>query len=331
MDFPVKDNSKQIAFLGWNHPAEKSLEKLAKLGWVSVLIVPSMENWRAESVLSIARKYDIKVEVKISKLKNYDYSIIVCSNYPKIVPEKWLKDKIAINCHWSLLPKYRGMHSTAWALINGEEYIGQSIHFMDCEFDTGDIIVQSSIKVDEHMDITDIFSDLSDLEAENLYNVINEYFNSGFIPRVKQDETLATYVPRRTERMGRIDWTKPSKEIWNLTRALPVSYYPPAYTYLEGKRLEIIETETVESVPYMCLSGEIVRVLKDEGVFIKTGDSVIKITKVRFSGDSEILNADLALTRGMHLGLDLEDEVFDLKQKIDELTNQVEFLKKHSK
>jgi methionyl-tRNA formyltransferase len=325
-NFPIKNTSNQIAFLGWNHPAQKSFEKLAKQGWVSVLILPSMENWRAESVLSIARKYDIKVEAKISKLENYNYSIIVCSNYPKIVPEKWLKDKIAINCHWSLLPKYRGMHSTAWALINGDEYIGQSIHFMEGEFDTGDVIVQSSIKVDEYMDITDIFKALSDLEADNLHNVIEEYFKSGIINRDKQNEDHAIYVPRRTERMGRIDWAKSSKEIWNLTRALPVSYYPPAYTYLGENILEIIEAELVDSDPYVCIPGEIVRVQKNYGVNVKTGDSVIKINKVRKFGEREILDATDVLARGMHLGIDLEDEIFSLKKKVIELTNQIELL-----
>jgi methionyl-tRNA formyltransferase len=318
--------NKQIAFLGWNHPAEKSFEKLAKQGWIAVLIVPEIEDWRSEGVLSIASKYNIKVEQRISEMKKYSYDIVVCSNYPKLIPEKWLKNKIGINCHWSLLPKYRGMHSTAWALINGEKNIGQSLHFMEGGFDTGDIIVQSYVEVKDEMQITDIFLALSELEANNLFMVISKYFKSGTISRTKQNEELATYVPQRTIKMGRIDWDKPSQEIWNLTRALPVHFYPPAFTYLEDKIIEIIELEIIDSAPYKCIPGVIVRVEKNIGVSVKTGDSVLLIKKVRFFGENSILNADDVLKRGMHLGINLEDEVFEMKKIIGQLSKKIRSL-----
>lgn len=49
---------------------------------------------------------------------------------------------LAANFHASLLPAYRGKHPLYWALRNGEEWVGLTVHVMDHELDTGDILYQ---------------------------------------------------------------------------------------------------------------------------------------------------------------------------------------------
>lgn len=58
------------------------------------------------------------------------------------------KNKI-INIHYSLLPKYRGYHSTVWAIINDEKYLGLTIHEMSEYIDDGDIIYQYKVENDK--------------------------------------------------------------------------------------------------------------------------------------------------------------------------------------
>ena len=57
-----------------------------------------------------------------------------------------LSKKIIINTHPSLLPKYRGVHALAWAMINMEEELGFSIHLMNEYVDDGDILEQFRVK-----------------------------------------------------------------------------------------------------------------------------------------------------------------------------------------
>ncbi len=50
-----------------------------------------------------------------------------------------------LNLHPSLLPHYRGPHPLFWMFRNGEVHTGVTIHFMDEELDTGDIVLQAPL------------------------------------------------------------------------------------------------------------------------------------------------------------------------------------------
>jgi methionyl-tRNA formyltransferase len=58
---------------------------------------------------------------------------------PRILP---------VNFHASLLPAYRGLHPLYWALHNGEQYAGLTVHVMDEGIDTGDILYQVQVPVE---------------------------------------------------------------------------------------------------------------------------------------------------------------------------------------
>lgn len=53
----------------------------------------------------------------------------------------------AFNLHPSLLPKYRGCSSLAWAMIHGEEYAGYTYHYIDQGIDTGDVLLQRRMPI----------------------------------------------------------------------------------------------------------------------------------------------------------------------------------------
>ena len=55
-----------------------------------------------------------------------------------------------INLHTSLLPKYRGMMPTFWALLNNERYIGVSVFIMDEGIDSGKIIIQEKVNIEKN-------------------------------------------------------------------------------------------------------------------------------------------------------------------------------------
>lgn len=52
-----------------------------------------------------------------------------------------------INLHTGLLPKYRGLMPTFWAMKNKEKFIGISVFFVDEGIDSGPIIVQQKIEI----------------------------------------------------------------------------------------------------------------------------------------------------------------------------------------
>jgi methionyl-tRNA formyltransferase len=54
-----------------------------------------------------------------------------------------------VNGHPSLLPRYRGPVPVAWAVRNGEREIGLTYHLMEAQFDTGPILAQKRVPLDD--------------------------------------------------------------------------------------------------------------------------------------------------------------------------------------
>jgi len=139
-----------------------------------------------------------------------------------------------INLHPSLLPQYRGRASINWAILHGRRTFGLTAHWIDSGADTGDIALQRSYRLHDAEDVGDALRKLYPLYEELATEAI-ERLRLGELPRIPQDERLATSFPRRTPEDGAIDWSQPARAIHNLIRAV-ARPYPGAFTQL-GERL----------------------------------------------------------------------------------------------
>lgn len=88
-----------------------------------------------------------------------------------------LAPKGCINLHSALLPKYRGLMPTFWVLKNKEEYTGVSVFFVDEGIDSGPIIAQKKIRINNksHAELIKITKYLGmELIAEAVRLIIND-------------------------------------------------------------------------------------------------------------------------------------------------------------
>jgi len=86
-------------------------------------------------------------------LRRYEPDVFICVGFPwKIPPDALAVPRVAaINGHPALLPRYRGPSPVSWAIRNGETEIGYTWHRMDADLDTGPILAQGSVTLeDEH-------------------------------------------------------------------------------------------------------------------------------------------------------------------------------------
>ncbi len=77
---------------------------------------------------------------------------MICSVYFRQIIKKDVIDAAGgriFNLHPSLLPRYRGCSSLTWAMINGEAECGFTYHYVDTGCDTGKIILQKKIKIED--------------------------------------------------------------------------------------------------------------------------------------------------------------------------------------
>ncbi len=91
----------------------------------------------------------------LEKLQEHNIDLIVLAGYMKMLPEELVKryrNRI-VNSHPSLLPKFGGagmygrrVHEAVVAA--GERESGVSVHYVEEEYDSGEIILQKSLEVD---------------------------------------------------------------------------------------------------------------------------------------------------------------------------------------
>jgi methionyl-tRNA formyltransferase len=80
-------------------------------------------------------------------LRAYEPDLALCTGFPWLIPSEAIEvpKHGIVNGHPSLLPRYRGPFPVAWAVRNGEAEIGLTYHLMDAQFDTGNVLAQTSI------------------------------------------------------------------------------------------------------------------------------------------------------------------------------------------
>lgn len=143
--------------------------------------------------------------------------LIVVVAYGKILPREILKIPRygCINVHGSLLPKYRGAAPMQWALMNGEKSTGITTMLMDEGLDTGDILLQRKISIDDQTTLGDLHDQLKQLGAECLKETIE---NLQLIKPRKQLDSNISYSHDITKEKRKKKKEKSIEYICNLIR-----------------------------------------------------------------------------------------------------------------
>jgi len=150
----------------------------------------------------------------------------------------------ALNMHGSLLPKYRGRAPVNWAILNGETETGATLHYMVERADAGDIVDQLGIPILADDDAREVFAKVT-VAAETILARSLPKLIAGTAERWPQSILPAQYFGRRTPEDGRIDWSRPAREIHDLVRAVAPPF-PGAFAEVGGERWNIHRTRVSE-------------------------------------------------------------------------------------
>ena len=141
----------------------------------------------------------------------------------------------AYNLHGSLLPRYRGRVPVNWAVLHGEAETGATLHEMTAKPDAGAIIGQTMVPILPDDTAFEVFGKLTVASEQTLWQALPGLLD-GTAPRLPNDLASGSYFGGRKPEDGRIDWTRPAREIYNLHRAVAPPY-PGAWTVLDGRTL----------------------------------------------------------------------------------------------
>jgi methionyl-tRNA formyltransferase len=200
--------------------------------------------------------------------------MILSFYYRNMIPTSVLRQapRGALNLHGSKLPRLRGRAPINWALVEGEEETGVTLHHMVKAPDAGDIVAQRAWRIGPRDTAKDLFFRAVD-EAKILLGDVWPAIRKGTAPRLPQDETKATYRGRRRPEDGRIDWSGPTRRIDGLVRAV-TDPFPGAFTFLGGRKLMVWQ-----GIPAAGRGAP--GVLIDEAL-VATGDGAYRIERCEY-------------------------------------------------
>lgn len=296
----------RIVFMGTPDFAVESLKALVENNYnvVGVVTMPDKAKGKHQSNvqpsqiktyalsqnLPLLQPEKLKDESFLDALKkwNADLQIVVAFRMlPEVV---WNMPHLGtFNLHASLLPQFRGAAPINWAIIRGEKETGITTFFLTHEIDTGKIIAQEKITIEETDNAEIIHDKLMHLGAQLVLRTVDDILSDSLstIDQVTliSNENKLKSAPKLFKETCLIDWNQTTKEVYDFIRGL--SPYPAAWTELSTDNgivlnLKIFAAEKQDE-SHSLAPGKIV---SDGKTFLKvsTSDGFILLKDIQQSG-----------------------------------------------
>ena len=167
-----------------------------------------------------------------------DADAMVIVAYGLLVPEEQLAQRLWLNVHPSLLPRWRGAAPVERAIMARDEETGVTIHETVRELDAGPTAARRAFPIGVDDDAGAVFSRAAELGVELLDQVLPD---PSFEP---QPEEGATYAKKIEPADRELDWSHPPRELHDRIRAL--SPHIGARGELQGRRVLVWRSRLAE-------------------------------------------------------------------------------------
>jgi methionyl-tRNA formyltransferase len=262
----MSDSTLRIVFMGTPFFAVPSLRALQNLprdaalrsAVVAVVTQPDRPAGRGKRVgvsavkvealnagLPVLQPENLRGAEGFALLESTAPDLIVVAAYAQILSRKILSLPRfgCINVHASLLPLYRGASPISGAIRDGRQETGVTIMQMEAGLDTGPIISQVRVRIEDEDTTESLTLKLADLGARELSATISPWVNGELVPRPQDSERASMTRPLRKDD-GRIDWNLPAEVIARHVRAM--FPWPGASTTAGGTLLKVLEVKPTD-------------------------------------------------------------------------------------
>ncbi len=305
----------KIAVAGSKTISVKCLEWLVQQGEEIVSVFVNKDSKAAldwqESLKKKALAYNLNVcEENINKhvdfLKQQNIDALFSIQYGPLLKKEILNIPRlgCINLHNGDLPRYGGCGPVYHAMLNGEEQMAVTLHYMDENFDTGNIIAKKKVKIEENENSEELFEKVTlagfELFKEQYY-LIEENKNSR-TPQTGNKLYYGMHVFDFGDPNQRlIQWDEDAKNIHNKIRTFT---FPKrnwkASTYLQGEKIEISESKLENRDMKIKKYGQITDISSGK-MFVAARDGIVSIGKINNVNAEKYCN-DNKIEKNYYLG-----------------------------
>ncbi|MEN8144320.1 MAG: methionyl-tRNA formyltransferase [Gemmatimonadota bacterium] len=243
-----------------------------------------------------------------------DISIVVA--YGQILSDEVLSAPRlgTFNVHASLLPELRGAAPINWAIIQGHSHTGVSIIRLVRELDAGPVLEAVSAELPPDMVAGELATILAELGALALINNLAQ-LEMGQANEQEQDHERATYAPKLSRDIVRVDWNRSAEEIGRWLRGCDPR--PGAWTELEGAPIQLFAPriedggEEPSAEPANAAAGQanaaaepgtVLEADPKSGLLVATGAGALHVGEVRPAGKPRMAATAWISGRGVEAG-----------------------------
>jgi len=253
---------------------------------VGVVTSPGPPRRRSDSYLGVVAAVPPGVDVLVSNhpsrwaamLAPLRPDLIVCGGMPWRLPTEViaLPRLGTINIHTARLPRNRGPAAVEWAFRNGDPELGLTVHRMDAGFDTGAILAQGSVPIDDEDDIGSLIEKFGPAMSELLGKALERVARGD--PGEPQDETQASEAGLFEVGWRTIDWGRPARTVHNQVRSWTGIRDTPkgALGEVDGDVLQITKTRLLPGEATGALPGTVLR-RDGERLVVQCGDGPLEL------------------------------------------------------
>lgn len=299
----------RIVFMGTPEFAVTILQGLLEEQYkvVGVITAPDRPSGRGQKVresdvkafakarnLTLLQPTNLKDEAFLKELKALQANLQIVVAFRMLPKAVWqMPEYGTFNLHASLLPQYRGAAPINWAIINGETETGVTTFFIDEKIDTGEIILQDKLPIDDTENAGHLHDRLMITGKELVIKTVKAIERDAVETYIQDaSKELKTAYKLHSENT-RINWDAPLQTIYNHIRGL--SPYPAAYTFLENggkeQRVKVYAAFARAEDSMFLPTGAVTQV--DDHLEIATPEGYICITEIQLSGKKKMAVKDL--------------------------------------
>jgi methionyl-tRNA formyltransferase len=239
---------KNIIFMGEKPLGLKCLKYLFDIKKSNIIGICTRKKtnvwWGKQLVRDFAEQNNIPL-IKRKEIKNYNVDIIISVLYPFIIEQEIisLAKQCAINLHQAPLPEYKGCNSASHAIINGENKFGCTLHLIDKELDSGEIIDKRFLDINKNYNAKDLYEKVDKLcfliFKDNIENILSNNYKS-----YPQDMKLESKTYERdslSNKEANLNWS--DEKLWNFVRGMEFYPFESAFIQLSKNRKIYLTTK----------------------------------------------------------------------------------------
>ena len=243
------------------------------------LVPTPTKRFAGERGIEVRQPKSLRSEAECAALASLSPDVVIVAAYGLLLPPDALEIPSlgCLNIHPSPLPRYRGPSPVVSAILNGDAETGVTIMKLDEGMDSGPLIEQERVSIDEKETAPELTQRLFHLGADLLVDTLPRW-SSGEVQASPQDESRATFTSLIKKEDGEIDWNVDAERIARMVRAYEP--WPGTFTHWDGKLLKILEAT------WMAGDARPSRVigLDDGRIGIGTGEGLLAVSRLQIEG-----------------------------------------------